>query len=111
MKKVILIFALAAFAFTAKAQTTAVTIGATANPYELNPDNTGVITITFAIRQKKDVVIYLPETNAGTVKVSTGTVGGTSPAWPANKYVILDDIMETLTIQFSNAADVAWISW
>lgn len=111
MKKLILILALALLALGAQAQTTAVTIGANSNPYELNPDNTGVITITFAIRQRKNIMIYFPEDNVGTVKVSTGTSVSASPSYPANKYVFLDNVAETLTIQFSDAADFAWISW
>lgn len=109
MKKLILILGFALIAGFAAAQTTAITIAS--NPREINPDNTGVITLTFNTRHRKAVSIYFPSANGGTVQVNTmSSTVTSSPAYAAGQTVHVS-VTDTLYIKFSADTDVAWISW
>lgn len=109
MKK--LFFAILFFiSFASSAQLLTVTT----NPAVIDPTVTSVSTVTISRGLFREIVfITIPATNAGTVKINTISSDMTySPTYAAGvERTIILTVREKIYIQFSNAADFAWIHW
>lgn len=109
MKKLILIFALAAFAFTAKAQTTTVV---TASPIEITAPDDQVNIIDLPKGSWIDFVVYFPEANSGTIQINTwGTSMSLAPvmSYATNPNGILLKARDKIWYKASATGQKIWI--
>jgi hypothetical protein len=85
------------------------------NPGIINPTNTSVVSVTFTNRPafREVVVITIPAANAGTVTINTisSTLTNSVTYAAGVEHKIILTVRERFYIQFSNAADFAYINW